>query len=50
MGVFDENFSGLLKMKNVSGAQAFAVTIEPRGGKETPSLETMQVIGNIVKG
>lgn len=50
MGVFDENFVGLLKMKDVSGAQAFAVTIEPRGGKETPSLETMQVMGTISKG
>jgi anti-sigma-K factor RskA len=50
MGVFDENFTGLLKMKNVAGAQAFAVTIEPRGGKETPSLETMQVMGTLSKG
>ncbi len=50
MGVFDENFLGLLKMKSVAGAQAFAVTIEPRGGKETPSLETMQVVGTISKG
>ena len=49
-GVFDSTFSGLLKMKNISGAVAFAVTIEPRGGKAAPSLETMQVIGNVVKG
>lgn len=49
-GVFDSTFSGLLKMKNISGAVAFAVTVEPRGGKASPSLETMQVIGNVVKG
>jgi anti-sigma-K factor RskA len=49
MGVFDSNFSGLLKMKNVSQAQAFAVTIEPRGGKPTPTLENMQVLGYVLK-
>jgi anti-sigma-K factor RskA len=46
-GVFDRNFAGLLKMKNINGAVAFAVTVEPRGGKENPSLETMRVIGNV---
>jgi anti-sigma-K factor RskA len=50
-GVFDDNLAGLVKMKDVgTGVAAFAVTIEPRGGKLTPSLETMQVLGNIVKG
>ncbi len=49
-GVFDSNFTGLLKMKEIgSGAATFAVTIEPRGGKSSPSLETMQVAGNVVK-
>jgi len=49
-GVFDSNFTGLLKMKEIgSGAATFAVTIEPRGGRSTPSLETMQVAGNVVK-
>ncbi len=46
-GVFDLNFAGLLKMKNIEGAAAFAVTIEPRGGKESPTLETMQVLGTV---
>jgi anti-sigma-K factor RskA len=46
-GVFDATNAGLLQMKSLAGAVAFAVTIEPRGGKPTPSLETMQVIGNI---
>lgn len=50
-GVFDSNFAGLLKMKDIAaGASTFAVTIEPRGGKESPTLETMQVAGNVVKG
>lgn len=46
MGVF-EPAAGLIKMKNISGAVAFAVTIEPKGGKPAPSLETMQVIGKV---
>ena len=50
-GVFDANFPGLLKMKNIqTGAAAFAVTVEPRGGKTSPTLETMQVVGNVAKG
>jgi anti-sigma-K factor RskA len=49
-GVFDANLAGLLKMKSLEGAAAFAITIEPRGGKPAPSLETMQVVGNVVKG
>ncbi len=50
-GVFDGNLAGLLKMKDIgTGAGAFAVTIEPRGGKTSPTLETMQVVGTVVKG
>jgi anti-sigma-K factor RskA len=45
MGVFDTS-TALLKMKTTGKAAAFAVTIEPRGGKSSPSLETMQVLGN----
>lgn len=46
-GVFDMNFAGLQKMKNIEGAAAFAITIEPRGGRDKPTLETMQVIGSV---
>ena len=47
-GVFDLTDDALLiPMKSIGeGVAAFAVTIEPSGGSETPSLETMQVIGN----
>jgi anti-sigma-K factor RskA len=48
-GVFDSDFAGLLKMKNIKNAAAFAVTIEPRGGKPSPTLETMQVMGPVPK-
>ena len=48
-GVFDGNFVGLLKMKNIKGAVAFAVTVESRGGKEAPALETMRLMGSVAK-
>lgn len=48
-GVFDSGTGDLLiPMKNIPvGAAAFAITIEPKGGSENPSLETMQVLGNV---
>jgi anti-sigma-K factor RskA len=50
-GVFDGNFSGLHKMKEIAkGAVLFAVTVEPRGGKASPTMETMQVKGEVKKG
>ena len=49
-GVFDFGIAGLIKMKTVFASPVtFAVTVEPRGGKASPSLETMQVAGNLVK-
>ena len=50
-GVFDSNLAGLIKMKEITkGAATFAVTVEPHGGRPSPSLETMQVAGNVAKG
>jgi anti-sigma-K factor RskA len=50
-GVFDFGVAGLIKMKTIFAIPVtFAVTIEPHGGKSSPSLETMQVAGNLVKG
>ncbi|NVJ48559.1 MAG: anti-sigma factor [Cytophagia bacterium] len=46
-GVFDWNAEGLVRMKNMAGSAAFAVTIEKRGGSENPSLDTMQVSGTV---
>jgi anti-sigma-K factor RskA len=49
-GVFDDTMVGLQKMKPIAtGATMFAVTVEPRGGKASPTLETMQVAGEVVK-
>lgn len=45
MGVFDIGTEGLIKMKSVQNAAMFAVTIEPKGGSENPTLDAMQVAG-----
>ncbi|MGI4875759.1 MAG: anti-sigma factor [Janthinobacterium lividum] len=37
----------LQQMKDVAGAQAFAMTVEPRGGSAGPTMDTMTVIGSI---
>ncbi len=50
MGVFDSGFAGLLKMKSIANPGAFAITIEPRGGRTSPTLETLQVTGALLKG
>ena len=46
-GTFDGNTDSFVEMKNIAKADAFAVTIEKSGGSATPTLSTMQVIGNI---
>lgn len=49
LGVFDSasDTTGMKKMKSVKSAQAFAVTLEPRGGSVNPTTEQMMAIGNI---
>lgn len=37
----------ILSMKNIPKAQAFAITLEPKGGSKSPTLETMQVLGKV---
>lgn len=37
----------MVKMKNVQNAQAFAITLEPKGGSVSPTLEAMYVSGNL---
>ena len=39
--------NGLCKMKNISNATAFAITLEKRGGSPTPNLDQLQVFGGI---
>ncbi len=48
LGVFDANASdstGMHEMKSIASADAFAVTLEPRGGSVSPTMDQMMVIG-----
>ena len=37
----------LLEMKSMTAADAFAITLEPVGGSVSPTLDELQVIGNV---
>ncbi len=37
----------LQAMKEMPEAQAFAITLEPKGGSVNPTLEQLYVIGNV---
>lgn len=52
MGVFElETENGALqKVEFIETPQAFAVTLEPKGGSETPTLDQMYVVGAVGKG
>jgi anti-sigma-K factor RskA len=41
------NQKGMQEMKEIRTAQAFAITLEPAGGSEHPTLEEMYVLGEI---
>ena len=46
LGVFGENAKEAVKqMETIEKAQAFAVTIEPMGGSQNPTMEKMVVMG-----
>ena len=49
MGVFEitQKPLQLYRMKNAQAAQAFAITLEKKGGSPTPTLEKMYVVGNL---
>lgn len=49
LGVFDSEGGsiGMKKMKSVKDAQAFAVTLEPRGGSVNPTMDQMMAFGSI---
>jgi len=46
-GLLDPTCTSLCKMKNVDDAQAFAITLENKGGSETPNLGQLFVLGKI---
>ncbi|TPE42808.1 anti-sigma factor [Pontibacter mangrovi] len=39
--------AGMLKMKTVAAAQAFAITLEPKGGSENPTLDNLMAMGSV---
>ena len=42
-----DNCTGLCKLKNIPAAQAFAVTLENKGGSPTPTMTAMFVMGGV---
>jgi anti-sigma-K factor RskA len=47
-GVFEmKDGSGMTKMKNIPKAEAFAITLEKRGGSLTPTLDKLYVMGKV---
>jgi anti-sigma-K factor RskA len=50
LGVFDATENNvILQMKNTQKAQAFAITIEQKGGSSSPTLQKMQSQGKILQ-
>ena len=43
----DSMSKGFFPVKNVENPQAFAITLEKKGGVEQPTMEEMYVIGAI---
>lgn len=46
-GMMSVDCNGVCKLKNILKAQAFAITLEKKGGSPTPDLTQLQVIGNV---
>ena len=47
-GIFDmDNGTHFMKLKTIPRAQAFAVTLEKKGGSETPDMNAMYVMGKV---
>jgi anti-sigma-K factor RskA len=47
-GIFDIiEGAPFIKLKNIARADAFAITLEKRGGSETPSMDAMYVMGKV---
>jgi len=47
-GVFDiKDGAGMVKMKNIPRAEAFAITLEKKGGSPVPSMDKLYVMGKV---
>jgi anti-sigma-K factor RskA len=50
LGLIDMNVGQkrlMIKMKNVQQAEAFAITLEPKGGSVQPTMDSMYVVGSL---
>jgi anti-sigma-K factor RskA len=46
-GMLDPEYIGVCKMKTIFEAQAFAITLENKGGSPSPSMQEMYVMGEV---
>jgi anti-sigma-K factor RskA len=46
-GMLDPDCISVCKMKNIPEAEAFAITLEKKGGSPTPNMEQLFVMGKI---
>jgi len=46
-GMYSEDKDGRIALANITNAQAFAITLEKKGGSEIPTMENMYVMGEI---
>jgi hypothetical protein len=47
MGVYESQEGTLVEMKMVNAAQTFAITLEPKGGSVSPTMDQLYVMGNV---
>jgi anti-sigma-K factor RskA len=47
VGLLTADCNGLCKLKTIPEAQAFAITLENKGGSATPHLDQLYVMGKI---
>ena len=46
-GMYSEDKDGRIALANIPNAQAFAITLEKKGGSEIPTMENMYVMGGV---
>ncbi|KPH11164.1 anti-sigma factor [Chryseobacterium sp. ERMR1:04] len=46
-GMYSEDKDSKIALANIKNAQAFAITLEKKGGSETPTMENMYVMGEV---
>lgn len=46
-GMYSEDKDGIIALSNIPNAQAFAITLEKKGGSTVPTMENMYVMGGV---